>query len=113
MPIVFVSVDSENKLLHEFKELTNAIDRIYISNTCEAERITEILKGYVNVLSIISTDLLDPASSYESDCDIKNRIQMVVDEAKDSRFPVCMIISHHSVLNIWNPNFIDKEWSII
>ena len=113
MPVVFVSVDSKNTRLCEFKDLTEQLDIIYYSNTVEAECILNKIREYTKVGRTILSDFLNPPEQHEMTDDIRKRVEYVVDDAYSWDVRSCMIISHHSVLNTWTPNFISEEWEIL
>jgi hypothetical protein len=112
MPIAVISVDSMNKEINDFKDLTNMFDLVYLSQTQAAQDIyNRLLEINTPFAVTITTDKLNPPELNETDESVRIRFQSVVDECSGGK--ACIIISHHSVINSWKNNFIKDEWMVI
>ena len=110
MPIALVSIDSVNSQLSDFKDLTEVFHLVYVSTDSKAKEIYDKLSAIVAVERVTFTPLLDVPNN-ETDDQIKNRFQEVVDQCSGPY--ACLIITHHSVINTWRPKLINKEWTVI
>jgi hypothetical protein len=111
MPVAVISVDSINNNLTDFKDLTSRFDVVYISNTEAGQNIYKKLLSMTLIDNILVTDKLDPPDEYEDVESIRERFQDVVNDCTGRC--ACIIVSHHSVINSWRPNFIKNEWEVI
>ena len=111
MPIAIISVDSLNNKLSDFKDLTSRFDIVYISDTEEGQNMYKQLLSMALIDNILVTDKLNPPSRREHVESVRQRFQDVVNECHDSC--ACIIVSHHSVINAWRPDFIKNEWEVI
>ena len=110
MPIAVISVDSENYQLGDFKDLTESYTYVFLPTTTEGSLLfNNLIKMGIKVENIKPTERLDPPTNQESNDQIKNRFQSVVDEC----YGPCIIISNHTTINTWSPNFIKNEWSVV
>jgi len=113
MPVAILSVDSENYLLKDFKDLTAVYDRVYISKTVEATLLfNKFVALGVSVEQVIETTRLDPPAEGETIEEIRERFQSVVKEV-ESLGGAFVIISHHDVINNWRSNYIKNEWEVL
>jgi len=110
MPIAIISVDSANSQLKDFKDLVTTFDRVYVSNTRKAADIYMKIVTMADVAETKFTSLLDEPIN-ETPEEVRNRFQSIVDKCSGGY--ACIIISYHSVINTWKPNFIDDEWAIV
>jgi hypothetical protein len=113
MPVAILSVDSENYLLKDFKDLTAVYDRVYISKTVEATLLfNKFVALGVSVEQVVETTRLDPPAEGETIEEIRERFQSVVKEV-ESLGGAFVIISHHDVINNWRSNYIKNEWEVL
>jgi len=110
MPIVFVSVDSKNDTLVDFKSLEKPIGALFISEDPAAFELSNNVGVYSNRLT---TEALNPRRNDETDDDVKVRFQSVLNVIRSMNVETAMIISHHSVFNTWRTGTIVDEWDII
>lgn len=109
MPIAVISVDSLNKDINDFKDLTNMFDIVYLSSTKQAHYLyNKLLAFNIPFGEIKVSDKLNPRRSDETVEDVQTRFQSIVDECSGGK--ACIIISHHSAINSWKNNFIADEW---
>jgi broad specificity phosphatase PhoE len=110
MPIVFVSVDSKNATLDEFKSLEKPIQILFISEDPAAFELSNQVGKYNNRLK---TEALNPRGDGETDDDVRVRFQSVLNVIRGMEVETAMIISHHTVFNTWKEGSIVDEWDII
>jgi hypothetical protein len=110
MPIVLVSVDSKNEKLDDFKSMEKTIHTVFVSGSHEAIALSSMVGKYENRLQV---DALNPRRPEESDQDVHIRFQSLLNIIRGMDIDNAMIISHHSVFNVWKPETIGDEWEII
>jgi hypothetical protein len=110
MPIVFVSVESKNEKLHEFKSMEKPIQVLFISEDPAAFELSNQVGKYNNRLK---TEALNPRKDDETEDDVRVRFQSVLNVIRGMEVDNAMIISHHSVFNTWKEGSITDEWDII
>jgi len=107
MPIVLISVDSENKSLVDFDKMEIMVDVLLESSDPRSKRIGDRLANNITFVNRLVIDRLDEGE------DAEIRIQAAVNMIRQMNVANAIIISHSSVLNSWKETAIKDEWEII
>lgn len=107
MPIVLISVDSENKNLVDFDSLDITVDVLLESPDPRSKAIGDRLAKNVVFINRLVIDRLSEGE------DAEVRIQAAVNMIRSMNVGNAMIISHSSVLNSYKETTIKNEWGII
>lgn len=113
MPIAIVSVDSLNNNLSDFRNMIRGFDVLFVSADLRAIALADQLSEYVMFGTRYVTDRLSPPADTEDFMAVARRVQAVMTLINAQDITSAMVISHHSVINAWCPNFIQDEWETI
>jgi hypothetical protein len=107
MPIILVSVDSENLTLERMNDIV--IDIVLESTDPRSKDIGDMLSNKVVFINRIATDRLNE----ESDEEPSIRMQAVLNMIRQMKVHSAMIISHRSVFDSWQSGIVEDEWNVI
>lgn len=114
MPIILISVDSENKNLVEFDKMEDVIVDVLLESTDpRSTAIGDLLSKKMQIVKRLAIDLLNERGPDESEEDAGIRIQAAVNMMRNLKVRSGMIISHISTFNSWDKNAIKDEWDVI
>jgi len=110
MPIILISVDSENKTFELFDKMSDTIVDIVLESTDPRSKdIGDMLSKKVIFTNRIVTERLNE----DCDEDPAIRMQAVLNMVRQMKVRTAILISHHSVFNSWKPEIVEDEWNII
>jgi len=114
MPIILISVDSENKNLKDFDKMEDvSVDVVLESTDPRSKSIGDYLSTKMVLRNRLALDRLDERGSNESELDAGIRMQAAVNMIRKMNVRNGMIISHHSVFNSCSETVIKDEWDVI
>ena len=114
MPIILISVDSENTNMTEFDNMEHVIVDVVLESTDpRSKAIGDLLGKKMVFINRLVLNRLDDRGDNESDEDAMVRIQSAVNMIRQMNVRNGMIISHHSLLNSWVETTIEDEWDVI
>lgn len=114
MPIILISVDSENKNLVDFDKMEDVIVDVVLESTDpRSKAIGDYLSTKMVLRNRLVLDRLDERGSDESEEDAGIRIQAALNVIRQMKVRNGMIISHHSVFNSCRQTVIKDEWDVI
>jgi len=104
MPIAFVSVDSKNETLNDFKSVVGHIDLILESEDPRCRAISDMFEGMFT--QRLALDKLNDGTDAIG-------FQAALNMIRKLDIQTAMIISHHSVFNGWKQDAVNDEWSFV
>jgi len=114
MPIILISVDSENKNLVEFDKMGDVIVDVMMESTDpRSKKIGDFLSTKMCIVNRLAIDRLNEREENESEADAGIRIQAAVNVIREMKVLNAVIISHKSTFHSWNREVIKDEWDII
>jgi hypothetical protein len=111
MPIALISVDSANTCLSDLKDLT--IEMVLQSSHPDSIAIVDNLMNTMTFGTNLVIPELDARRPGETDYDVEVRLKAVINMVRGSGVRSAMIVSHHSVFNVWHDTAIGNEWQVI
>jgi hypothetical protein len=114
MPIILISVDSENKNLVDFNKMEDVVVDVVLESTDpRSKAIGDLLSKKMVFINRLVLDRLDERGENESEQDAGIRVQAAVNMIRQLKVRNGMIISHHSVFNSCSETVIKDEWDVI
>jgi hypothetical protein len=114
MPIILISVDSENKNLVEFDKMQDVIVDVMMESTDpRSKAIGDLLSKKMCIVNRLTIDRLNERGPDESELDAAVRLQAAVNVIRQMNVRTGIIISHLSVFNSWDKEAIKDEWDVI
>jgi len=114
MPIILISVDSENKNLVEFDKMEDVIVDILLESTDpRSTAIGDLLAKKMQIVNRLAIDRLNERGPNESELDAGVRLQAAVNVIRQMNVRTGIIISHISAFNSWDKEAIKDEWDVI
>jgi hypothetical protein len=114
MPIILVSVDSDNMSLVDFNKMQNiVVDVVFESTDPRSKAIVDILETKMIILKRFALDRLNERGDDESEEDAGIRVLAAVNAIRKLNVGSGMIISHHSVFSSWDSEAIKDGWNVI
>lgn len=114
MPIILISVDSENKNLVEFDKMEDVIVDVMMESTDpRSKAIGDLLSTKMCIVNRLAIDRLNERREDESEFDARLRIQAAVNVIRQMNVRTGIIISHISAFNSWDKEAIKDEWDVI
>jgi hypothetical protein len=112
MPFIFVCVDRANVGLLQFlKDLDRSFDVII---TCpETAQYGYMLAKNLKATAVLQTTDLNKRQSYETNEDVRLRIETFLESIRSMSFQIAIIVSFADNYNTWNPLTIcNEDWGI-
>ena len=114
MPIILISVDSENKNLKDFDKMEDVIvDVVFESTDPRSKAIGDLLSKKMVIINRLALEKLNERGEDESELDAKVRLQAAINVIRQLNVRNGMIISHRSLFNSWDSEAIKDEWDVI
>ena len=114
MPIILISVDSENKNLSEFDKMGDVIVDVMMESTDpRSKAIGDFLSTKMCIVNRLAIDRLNERRPDEDETDAGVRIQAAVNVIRQMNVRTGIIISHLSAFNSWDKEAIKDEWDVI
>jgi hypothetical protein len=114
MPIILISVDSENKKLVEFDKMEDVVVDILLESTDpRSTAIGDLLSKKMQIIKRVAIDRLNEREPNEPEESAGIRIQAAVNMIRNLKVRSGIIISHISTFNSWDKNAIKDEWDVI
>ena len=114
MPIILISVDSENKNLVEFDKMEDVIVDVMMESTDpRSTAIGDLLAKKMCIVNRLAIDRLNERREDESEFDAGVRLQAAVNVIRQMNVRTGIIISHKSTFNSWDKEAIKDEWDVI
>ena len=112
MPFIFVCVDRPNVNLIQFlKDLDRSFD-VVITSPHSIELATKIAKN-VKVSAVLQTTDLNKRQSYETNEDVRLRIETFLESIRSMSFHIAIVVSYADNYNTYSPLTISNEdWGI-
>jgi hypothetical protein len=114
MPIILVSVDTDNMSLVDFDKMENiVVDIVFESTDPRSKSLVDILETKMIILNRLALDRLNEREDDESEEDAGIRVLAAVNTIRKLNVGSAMIISHHSVFSSWDAEAIKDGWNVI
>jgi hypothetical protein len=108
MPIILISVDSENNNLKDFDKMSDVIvDIVLQSSDIRSKAIGDYLSTKMVIVNRLTMEMLDEGENPAE------RMRTAVALIRDMKVRSAIIIGHKSVFSSWDPEAIKDEWDVI
>jgi hypothetical protein len=109
MPIILISVDSENKNLKDFDNMSEVVVDVVLQSTDpRSKEICDYLSSKMVIINRLSMEILDECGEQPAE-----RMRTAIGMIRDMKVRTAIIIGHQSVFSSWNPEAIKDEWDVI
>jgi len=114
MPVILISVDSDNKNLVDFDKMEDVVVDVVLESTDPRSRaMGDLLSKKMVFINRIVLDKLNERGEGESEQDVAIRVQAALNVIRQMKVRNGVIISHHSVFNSYSETAIKDEWDVI